>query len=213
MSEGLCPLCGQPVYGWIKLPPAGDPGSVGVPARRDGDPRVVDRCENCGAAFEHGSEVDLRSELEAVSSPAPSGELVVEAPNRASLQAALSAGGWSALELVGGKLILTPAALRLLVEQNGYRLGAVAFPVVGPNQGWMWQTLVNGLTIHANFARNVRAGTLRASNARSRIAFAADLVATALAAPLVALVSFPAEALAALFKRGGLIRATATPEG
>ncbi len=73
----------------------------------------------------------------------------------------------------------------------------------------MWQTLLNGLTFHANFAREVRAGRLRPSNARSRPRFVADLVVTVLGAPLVLLVSAPLELGAALFRRGGELSATA----
>jgi hypothetical protein len=73
----------------------------------------------------------------------------------------------------------------------------------------MWQTLLNGLTFHPNFAREVRAGTLRSRNARSRLQFAVDSVVTVLGAPLVALVSFPLEAIAAVSRRGGLMVAVA----
>jgi hypothetical protein len=73
----------------------------------------------------------------------------------------------------------------------------------------MWQTLLNGLTFHPNFAREVRAGRLRPANARSRVKFAVDSIVTVLGAPLVALASFPLEAIAALARRGGLMVATA----
>jgi hypothetical protein len=74
----------------------------------------------------------------------------------------------------------------------------------------MWQTLLNGLTLHPNFAREVRAGRLRPSGGRGRVAFAVDCVATVLAAPLVALVSFPLELVAVALRRGGLIQARLT---
>ena len=67
----------------------------------------------------------------------------------------------------------------------------------------MWQTLINGLTFHPNFAREVRAGRLRMANARNRFTFVADCVATVLAAPFVLLASFPLELVAALSRRGG----------
>ena len=62
----------------------------------------------------------------------------------------------------------------------------------------MWQTLLNGLTFHPNFAREVRAGRLRPANARSRGAFVADTVVTVLAGPLALLVSAPLELIASL---------------
>ena len=72
----------------------------------------------------------------------------------------------------------------------------------------MWQTLLNGLTFHPNFAREVRAGRLRAGTAQPA-AFAIDVVVTVLGAPLVALVSVPLELGAALAGRGGELVATA----
>ena len=69
----------------------------------------------------------------------------------------------------------------------------------------MWQTLLNGLTFHPNFAREVRAGRLRPDSARGRFAYAADLVVTVLGAPLIAIVSAPLELVAALARRGGEI--------
>ena len=80
-------------------------------------------------------------------------------------------------------------------------------PVTARAQAWMWQTMLNGLTFHANFARELRAGRLRPANARSRFAFAADLVVTVLGAPLIAIVSVPLELVAALARRGGEMRA------
>jgi hypothetical protein len=55
----------------------------------------------------------------------------------------------------------------------------------------------------------VRAGRLRPRNARSRTAFTVDTIVAVLGAPLVALVSFPLEAVAAISHRGGLIVAAA----
>jgi hypothetical protein len=70
----------------------------------------------------------------------------------------------------------------------------------------MWQTLLNGLTFHPNFAREVGAGRLRPGNARSRLAFALDSVVTVLGAPLIALLSIPLESVASLLHRGGELR-------
>ena len=73
----------------------------------------------------------------------------------------------------------------------------------------MWQTLLNGLTFHVDFAREVRAGRLRPASARSRTRFAIDAIVTVLGAPLVLLVSAPLELGAALAGRGGELVATA----
>ena len=82
-------------------------------------------------------------------------------PNRGSLQAAIGVEGWAAMPLARGRLLLTPKSLTLLAERTGHEVDAVRTPVTARAQGWMWQTLLNGLTFHPNFAREVRAGRLR----------------------------------------------------
>ena len=77
----------------------------------------------------------------------------------------------------------------------------------------MWQTMLNGLTFHRNFAREVRGGTLRPANSRGRFAFGMDVVVTVLGAPLVLLVSAPFELVAALSRHGGELAATARRDG
>jgi len=208
-AHAPCPLCMEPLYGWVTVPAAHADASVGLPLA-EGHGRTIDRCENCGVALERGAEVDLVAELEAVSEGEDDGTLRVECPNRASLQSAIGVEGWAALDRYAGGLALTPRALELLAERNGYHLGRPSFPGVGPNQAWMWQTLLNGLTFHPNFAREVRAGRLQPATARSRPTFAIDAVVTVLAAPLVALVSFPLELAASMARRGGLMRARLT---
>jgi hypothetical protein len=177
-----------------------------------GGERVVDRCESCGVAVERGHPVDVSGEWRAVvGDAAADGEREIAIPDRGSLQAAIGLDGWAAIDLAPGSLLLTRKSLALLAEVNDHRLERTSWPVWGRNQAWMWQTLLNGLTFHPNFAREVRAGRLRAHNAQSRFRFGVDLVVTALGAPLVALVSFPLETIAALARRGGLLRAWATP--
>jgi hypothetical protein len=198
-APGPCPLCGQQLYGWIALTDRlGDLGE-----------RIFDRCENCGVALERGREIDLVVEWGAICGPVGDGSRLIAIPDRHSLQAAIGIGGWAAIGLSPGHLLLTQASLELLARHNGHRLERVTWPVWGRNQGWMWQTLLNGLTFHPNFAREVRGGRLRAANARSRFAYAVDTLVTVLGAPLVALVSFPLEAVAALARRGGELRALA----
>ena len=67
----------------------------------------------------------------------------------------------------------------------------------------MWQTLLNGLTFHPNFAREVRAGRLRRRRRAAGSRFAVDCVVTVLAAPLVLLASVPLELVSAMLGRGG----------
>jgi hypothetical protein len=87
-----------------------------------------------------------------------------------------------------------------------------AFPPWGANQRWMWQTILNGITLHPNFATEVLAGRLRPANARGRFAFIADAVASTLATPLIGLISIPLEALAALVGRGGRMMLRTRPK-
>jgi hypothetical protein len=198
-EPGACPLCGQPLYAWITLPASASTAE-----------RTFDRCERCGVAAKRGAKVDLAGELEAISDVESDGSRVVEISNRASLQAAIGGEGWAAIDLAKGSLLHSPRSLELLAERGGYGLDGPAFPPLGHNQAWMWQTLLNGLTLHPNFAREVRAGRLRPSGGRGKAAFAVDCVATVLAAPLVALVSFPLELVAALVRRGGSMHARLT---
>ena len=207
-----CPLCGGALYGWVALPSAAAAARPVPPlGSSPGEERVLARCESCGVALERDREVDLIAEWEAICRPGENGARAIAIPNRASLQASLGGEGWAALDSVAGRLVLTPRSLELLAERNGHRLGPVSYPRLGCSQGWMWQTLLNGLTFHPNFAREARAGRLRPASGRGRLAFAADLVVTVLAAPFVALISFPLELAAALAHRGGEIRTASRP--
>lgn len=174
--------------------------------------RVLERCEQCGVAVESGqAPVDLEAEASMLSRASERGASSLVAANRASWQAALGGEGWAAIDRRAGRLLLTPDSLRLLAEGTGRELVEVRFPCFGRNQGWMWQTLLNGLTFHPNFVREVRAGRLRRSNARGTLAFAVDCVVSVLAAPLVLAVSVPLELVAALARRGGELIATVRP--
>jgi hypothetical protein len=198
-AVAACPLCGQALYPWV-TPPDGDSGG-----------RILDRCEGCGAAVERGAQVDFERELDAISSAEPGGGRWAQLPNRASLQAGIGGEAWAAIDAGGGAMIHTPRSLELLAERTGHEVESVGFAVLTRNQAWMWQTLLNGLTLHPNFAREAIAGRLRPSTGRGRLAFAVDLVASTLAAPLVALVSIPLELIAVALRRGGLIRARLSP--
>jgi hypothetical protein len=195
-----CPLCGQGLYPW-----AGQPDG-------EGGGRILDRCEGCGLAIERGSQVEYERELEAIAVANPDGSRWVEhLPNRASVQAGIGGEAWAAIDVGNGALIHTPRSLELLAERTGYEIESLGFAILARNQAWMWQTLLNGLTLHPNFAREAMAGRLRPSTGRGRIAFTVDLVASVLAAPLVALVSVPLELIAVALRRGGLIRVRLMP--
>jgi hypothetical protein len=209
-STARCPLCGARAHPWIGIPLPGAGATVGLVSPVDPDDpttadraRLIDRCESCATGIEQGREIDLEAELEGITVTADGDERTVIAPNRASWQAAIGGDGWAALAEWRGSLLLTPRGLELLLEQEGLEAARPSFPPWGANQRWIWQTVLNGITLHPNFATEVLSGRLRPHNARGRFSFLADAVASALATPLVALITLPLEAVAALVGRGG----------
>ncbi len=111
-----CPACGEPLFGWAMVRPAGLP---------------VRRCERCGLAVK-GDPAERDEALAAAAAAASEGA----APNRASLQAWIGSSGWSALE-PGRRFLFTSESLRLLGHPGGRPRPAV---------GGMWQTLLNSFT-------------------------------------------------------------------
>lgn len=204
-----CPFCDGPAYPWIGVPYPGTGATVGMLSPVDPeDPdaaraaRLFDRCESCGAGLEQAA-IDLADELERITVRRDGEDRYLDAPNRLSWQGGIGGDGWAALPESPGRVLLSPRSFALLLEKTGMEPLPAAFPPWGPNQRWMWQTLLNGLTLHPNFATRVLRGELRPGTSRGGFKFAADAVASVLAAPFVALISLPLEALAALFKRGG----------
>ena len=218
-----CPLCGGSVFAWIGIPQSISDASVGLLSPVDPDEpgggdnaRLVDRCEKCGAGIERSAEpVDLLAELARIEIEGPDGARTFAAPNRASWQGSLGGDGWAALAEWEGRLLLTPRAFALLAEQNGLEAEKPAFPPAGPNQRWLWQSILNGITLHHNFLSEVRAGRLKMANSRGSAQFIADMVASVLATPFVLLLSVPLEAVASLAGRGGrmVVRARAASGG
>ena len=43
-----------------------------------------------------------------------------------------------------------PVALASALERGGHRVGRLRRPPFGANQLWMWQTLMNAITLHAS---------------------------------------------------------------
>lgn len=199
------------MFPWIGVPNSATEASVGLPSPIDPDDpgggdnaRLVDRCQDCGAGIERSrGAIDLAAELARIEIEGPDGTRTFEAPNRASWQGSLGGDGWAALAEWKGRLLLTPRAMELLARKNGLEPEDPAFPPAGPNQRWLWQSILNGITLHNNFLSEVRAGRLRMGSSRGPAPFVADMVASVLATPFVLLVSVPLEALAALAGRGG----------
>ncbi len=194
-AVGTCPACGGPLYTWTK--------AAAADARRQ-ETYVLDRCEGCGLGIVREGELDV-SALLASAEERGDGLSEVSLPNRRSLQAAIGGGTWAALELPDRQVVGTPQALIALLERQGHRVVRIRQPPFGPNLTWMWQTLMNALTFHPNFAREVIAGRLRPANSRSRALFVVDAVVSLLALPLVALAALLLETAASGLRRGGLV--------
>ncbi|MEK6326411.1 MAG: hypothetical protein AABM66_02645 [Actinomycetota bacterium] len=190
-----CPACGEPLFGWLLL----DSREQGNPS----DSVVLERCEGCGL----GIAADLAPgssapELLGSARRISEGTLELRVANRASVQASLGGRHWAALE-PKRRLYPTPQSLPALAAAAGLEIDELSCPHRGRGQAWMWQTILNAFTFNENFARQVRAGTLRPGGAVGRLKFGIDAVVTALLAIPVAIVSAPLELFAALAGRGG----------
>jgi len=194
-SEYPCPACGAPLYGWVKI------------SSPNGEQPVLDRCENCGLAVarEH-APADVPAELASITR----GPGEYAAANRRSLQAAIGEGHWAGLD-PSRRLHFTPRAAELLLEKEDLEVGSIRFPLSGRNMTWMWQTLMNAVTLRDNFARDARAGLIHPEGARERMAFSLDTVVTVLAALPVAIIAAPLELISVLLRRGGEMVIEARP--
>ncbi|TMK73084.1 MAG: hypothetical protein E6G48_06030 [Actinobacteria bacterium] len=196
-----CPACGEPLFGWLLV----GPDANGNP----NDSVLLERCEHCrlGVAADL-APASTPSALLGFARQIPEGRFELRVANRASVQASLGGSHWAALERQRG-LYPTPQSLPPLAAAAGLEIEELRCPRRGQGQAWMWQTILNAFTFHENFARDVRAGTLRPGSGRGRLRFGIDAVVTALAALPVALVSAPLELFAALLGRGGELVAVA----
>ena len=196
-----CPACGEPLFGWLLLGPGRTGGT--------NDSVVLERCERCrlGIAADLDS-TDAASDLLGSLRPISGSRLELRVANRASIQASLGGEHWAALD-PRRRLYPTPASLPRLAAAAGLEIEELGYPRRGQGQAWMWQTILNAFTFNENFARRVRAGTLRPGGAVGRLKFGIDAVVTALLAVPVAIVSAPLELFAALAGRGGELVAVA----
>ena len=196
-----CPACGEPLFGWLVI----------EPDRPDGanDSVVLERCERCrlGVAADLDPP-DSASELLGSARPISDSKLELRVANRGSVQASLGGQRWAALD-PQRRIYPTPESLPRLAAAAGLEIEELRFPRRGRGQAWMWQTILNAFTFHKDFAREVRAGRLRPSDALGRLKFGIDAVVTALIAIPAAIVSAPLELFAALAGRGGELLAVA----
>jgi hypothetical protein len=201
-ATARCPACGQPLFVWVE--------TLGYGVAED---QVIDRCENCGLAVardsvpspDHAIDELLVDQPEVAGGPRAGNELtVIRADNAASLQAWLGAENWAALRPGGHDIHPTPRAASLLLARGGLEVRRVRH-LLRPGMAGMWQTLLNLLTFHRDFASQAASRRLRPGMGRSRAAFWTDAVVTVLAAIPTAIIAVVLETGAVLARRGGAI--------
>jgi hypothetical protein len=194
-----CPACGEPLFVWLE--------TEGYGPRED---QVIDRCENCGlvAARDAVPSPELAVDELLGGQEGNGADLTFRAENAASLQAWLGAENWAALRPGGRFIKPTPRAARLLLAKRGLEVRRVRH-LIRPGMASMWQTLLNLLTFHRDFASEAASGRLRPGTGRGRAAFWIDAVVTVLAAIPTAIIAVVLETGAVLTRRGGAIEVQA----
>jgi hypothetical protein len=194
-----CPACFEPLFTWLE--------TEGWGPRED---QVIDRCENCGLAVGRDavpSTPEALAELRRAHGSDGGGNgrgLMFRAANAASLQAWLGAENWAALRPGDRTVKLTPEAAKLLLHRGGHELRGVRYLTV-PGIASMWQTLLNLLTFHRDFAMEAASGRLRPGTGRGRGAYAVDCLVTVLASVPTAILAVLLESGAVIARRGGVI--------
>lgn len=194
-----CPACGEPLFVWLE--------SLGYGARED---QIVDRCENCGLVVARDAAPSPERAIDELlrdSSESDDG-ITVRAANAASLQAWLGAENWAALRPGDSEIKPTPRAAGLLLGRREMLVTRVRYPAAA-GMASMWQTLLNLLTFHRDFAAEALGGRLRPRTGRGRGAFALDALITVLAAIPTAIIAALLEGGAVLARRGGVIEVSA----
>jgi hypothetical protein len=194
-----CPACGEPLFVWLE--------TLGYGPRED---QIVDRCENCGLAVAREAVPTAERAIDELLHEGSESEdgITVRAANAASLQAWLGAENWAALRPGEAEIKPTPRAAGLLLGKRGLLVTRVNHLAIAGIAA-MWQTLLNLLTFHRDFAAEALTGRLRPGTGRGRGAFALDTVITVLAAIPTAILAVPLEGGAVLARRGGVIEITA----
>jgi len=196
-----CPACGEPLFVWVE--------AAGYGPRED---QVIDRCENCGLAVAREAAPSPDEATDALLSGREQrgDRIAVRVDNAASLQAWLGAENWAALRPGGPRIKPTPRAASLLLARRGLEVRRVRH-LLRPGMASMWQTLLNLLTFHRDFASEAVSRRLRPGTGRGRAAFWIDAVVTVLAAIPTAFVAVLLEGGAVLARRGGVIEVQAEP--
>ena len=210
-----CPVCGEELFSWVLATATGTEEAPG---------RLVARCENCGLGVNRQPPAPAEPELTEEGSalrvgglerardlpPAFSGlanqlgpgdELAIRFPNRASLQASLGGPRWFELDAGSQRYLLTGPALERLLRRAGLEPLGRRW-LAGASLLAMWQTALNSLTFHRDFAW--RLARRRPLGTRGPT-FWLDLAITAIAGLPVVVLVCPLECGAALAGRGGVL--------
>jgi hypothetical protein len=188
-----CPACGEPLFVWVE--------TQGYGTLED---QVIDRCENCGLVVARDSVPAPEQAVDALlfGREQRDERIAVRTDNAASLQAWLGAENWAALRPGGHGLKPTLRAASLLLARRGLEVRRTRY-LIRPGMAGMWQTLLNLLTFHRDFASQAASRRLRPGTGRSRAAFWVDAVVTVLAAIPTAIIAVPLESGAVIARRGG----------
>jgi hypothetical protein len=194
-----CPACGEPLFVWVE--------TIGYGARED---QVIDRCENCGLAVARDSVPSPDDAADALLSGREERRtrVAIRVENAASLQAWVGAENWAALRPGGHGIKPTPRAASLLLARRGLEVRRVRH-LARAGMASMWQTLLNLLTFHRDFASEAVSGRLRPGTGRGRGAFWIDVLVTVLAAIPTAIIAVLLEGGAVIARYGGVIEVEA----
>jgi hypothetical protein len=181
-----CPACGEPLFGWLDA----RPGLHGP----------VKRCESCGLGVvgDADGSTGALAALDRLNR-----DEAIKIVSRAGFAAWLGSAGWVGLE-PESRYLFTPEAVRRLVA-NRDQVVVSARWLPGASIASMWQTLLNGLT----FGRNVALGAFgrgTAVSANRPWQRRMDALISVLAAIPAILVAVPLELIAAVFRRGAVIK-------
>lgn len=192
-----CPACDAPLFVWVE--------TEGFGPRED---QIIDRCENCGLIAGRDSVPD--SEVALAQLLAHGDGERIRTPNAASFQAWIDGENWAALRPETSDVVPSTRSAKLLLAKGGMKVRRVRFPLAAGIAS-MWQTLLNLLTFHHNFASEAASGRLKPSSGRGRLVFWIDAMVTVLAAIPVAILAAVFEIVAVIARRGGVMEISTGP--
>jgi hypothetical protein len=209
-GSARCPACAEPLFAWLEIHTR-RVAPVGAPLHNGPlEDQIIDRCESCGLVVARDAVPTPDQAIGALlQGGATTGDVIrFRAANADSVQAWLGAENWAALTPADRDAKPTLQAAELLLRRRGLEVKRVRY-LAAPGIASMWQTLLNLLTFHRDFAPEAIAGRLRPNGGGGRAAFGLDAMITILAAVPAALIAVVLEMGAVAARRGGVIEITA----